>query len=191
MTVSPESPDTFEAVVRRAGPAMLAYARRRVDADTAEDVVADALLVLWRRRHELSRVGRGPEDGPPDEVAWAIGITRGCLANARRSVRRHLSLVDRLARIERPPPFNGTATLERDEELHTALGSLRREDQELLRLWAWDDLKPAQIAVVLNTKPDVVSVRLHRAKKRLSAALETASRERRSTVVPPRASAAP
>ena len=48
VSVQPEPTEAFEAVVRRAGPAMLAYARRRVDPDTAEDVVAEALLVLWR-----------------------------------------------------------------------------------------------------------------------------------------------
>jgi len=169
MSVQPEPHDAFEAVVRRAGPAMLAYARRRVDAETAQDVVAEALLVLWRRRHEVSR------GGGDEEIAWAIGITRGCLANAQRSARRHLSLVGRLASLERAPLAHGPPSPETDDELHAALGSLRKEDQELLRLWAWDELKPAQIAVVLGTTPEVVSVRLHRAKKRLSALLETAA----------------
>ena len=167
MSIQPEAPDAFEAVVRRAGPAMLAYARRRVDPDTAEDVVAEALLVLWRRRHEVARRSRD------DEIAWAIGITRGCLANAQRSARRHLSLVGRLASLETTAAGPRPAIVESDDdELHAALGSLRKEDQELLRLWAWDDLKPAQIAVVLGTTPEVVSVRLHRAKKRLGALLE-------------------
>lgn len=184
MSIQPEPSEAFEALVRRAGPAMLAYARRRVDPDTAQDVVAEALLVLWRRRHELSHPG-GPERGLSDEIAWAIGITRGCLANAQRSARRHLTLVGRLASLERPPPAHGPPSSESDEEIHAALGSLRKEDQELLRLWAWDDLKPAQIAVVLGTTPEVVSVRLHRAKKRLSALLDAPSAERRPSAVQP------
>lgn len=167
MSIQPDpSSDVFEDVVREAGPAMLAYARRRTDPDTAEDVVADALLVLWRRRHEVSRRSRD------EEVAWAIGITRGCLANAQRSARRHLTLIGRLAALERPQSTHGPPADDSDDELHAALASLREEDQELLRLWAWDDLKPAQIAVVLGTTPEVVSVRLHRAKKRLAALLE-------------------
>lgn len=161
-----ESYDAFEAVVRDAGPAMLAYARRRVDDATAEDVVSEALLVLWRRRDEVARRSRD------DEVAWAVGITRGCLANAQRSARRHLALVSRLARAERPQQAHAPPGERDDEELHAALAALRRDDQELLRLWAWDDLKPAQIAVVLGTTPETVSVRLHRAKKRLAAQLE-------------------
>jgi RNA polymerase sigma-70 factor, ECF subfamily len=181
VSIQPEPSDTFEAVVRRTGPAMLAYARRRVDPDTAEDVVAEALLVLWRRRNEVSRPSRD------DEIAWAIGITRGCLANAQRSARRHLTLIGRLASLERPPPAHGPPSSESDEQLHAALASLRKEDQELLRLWAWDDLKPAQIAVVLGTTPEVVSVRLHRAKKRLSALLESPRTQRRPSAAPPSA----
>jgi RNA polymerase sigma-70 factor (ECF subfamily) len=94
-------------------------------------------------------------------------------------------LVGRLAGLERPPPAQGPPSPEGDEELHAALGSLRKEDQELLRLWAWDDLKPAQIAVVLGTTPEAVSVRLHRAKKRLSALLESTASQRRPTAAPP------
>ena len=184
MSIQPEPSEAFEAVVRRVGPAMLAYARRRLDPDTAEDVVADALLVLWRRRDELARPG-GPGRDRGDDVAWAIGITRGCMANAQRSARRHITLVGRLASLERPPPAHGPPSSETDEQLHAALGSLRKEDQELLRLWAWDELRPAQIAVVLGTTPEVVSVRLHRAKKRLSTLLETPAAECRPSAAPP------
>jgi RNA polymerase sigma-70 factor (ECF subfamily) len=115
---------------------MLANARRRVDADTAEDVVADALLVLWRRRHELARRDGVSADARDAEVAWAIGITRGCLANSRRSARRRLALVGRLAGLERPSAGYSAPSIEGDEQIHAALGSLRKEDQELLRLWA-------------------------------------------------------
>lgn len=162
----------FEAVVRRVGPSMLAYARRRVDPDTADDVVAEALLVLWRRRLEQGR-SRSQSTGEAEdkEIAWAIGITRGCLANTRRSARRHIALVGRLAGHERPPPAPDVSSTEIDEDLRAVLGSLREDDQELLRLWAWDDLKPAQIATIVGTSPEAVSVRLHRAKKRLAAAL--------------------
>lgn len=183
MTAASE-PDDFEAVVRRAGPAMLAYARRRVDRDTAEDVVGEALLVLWRRRHELlGRDGGGPRD-VDREVAWAIGITRGCLANAARSARRNLALVDKLASTATPPDEEAPGVSEGAEELCTALASLCGDDQELLGLWAWDDLKPSQIATILGTSPQNVSVRLHRAKHRLALAVEARSRAAERTVPP-------
>ena len=43
----------------------------------------------------------------------------------------------------------------------------RRPTREVLRLWAWEELAPREIAVVLGTTPNAVSIRLHRAKARL------------------------
>ncbi|HWT23737.1 MAG TPA: sigma-70 family RNA polymerase sigma factor, partial [Solirubrobacteraceae bacterium] len=41
------------------------------------------------------------------------------------------------------------------------------KDREVLRLWAWEQLAPREIAVVLGITPNAASVRLHRATKRL------------------------
>ena len=51
---------------------------------------------------------------------------------------------------------------------------LQLEDADLLRLWAWEQLTPAEIAVVLDTTPNAVSIRLHRAKAALREALRKA-----------------
>ncbi|MGA8246093.1 MAG: sigma factor-like helix-turn-helix DNA-binding protein, partial [Nocardioides sp.] len=45
---------------------------------------------------------------------------------------------------------------------------------ELLRLWAWEQLTPSEIATVLGTTPNAVGIRLHRAKERLRAELRKA-----------------
>jgi RNA polymerase sigma-70 factor (ECF subfamily) len=58
-----------------------------------------------------------------------------------------------------------------DPDLQRALAALRREDRELLRLWAWEDLTPGEIAAVLGVTANAVSIRLHRAKARLAARL--------------------
>ena len=44
-------------------------------------------------------------------------------------------------------------------------------DQEVLRLWAWEDLAPAEVAVALDVSPNAASIRLHRAKAKLADAL--------------------
>ncbi|MGB0101650.1 MAG: sigma factor-like helix-turn-helix DNA-binding protein, partial [Nocardioides sp.] len=54
-----------------------------------------------------------------------------------------------------------------DADLHEALAALRPEDAELLRLWAWEQLTPAEIAVVLDVSANAAGVRLHRARARL------------------------
>ena len=173
MTVEQLSSNDFERLVRQVGPAMLAYARRRTDPNTAEDVVAEALAVLWRRHPEVPTTGISEENY--DATAWAVGITRKCLANAQRSARRHVTLMGKVATMADRPTSDQQDYVDsdRNEPLHKALGSLRPPDRELLRLWAWDDLKPAQIAAVLETSPENVSVRLHRAKQRLAAALKS------------------
>jgi RNA polymerase sigma-70 factor (ECF subfamily) len=48
-----------------------------------------------------------------------------------------------------------------------ALTALRPEDQEILRLAAWEDLGPAEIAIVLGCSANAAALRLSRARKRL------------------------
>ena len=53
-----------------------------------------------------------------------------------------------------------------------ALDGLPEPDRELLRLWAWEQLPPREIAVVLGITPNAASIRLHRATQKLKAELE-------------------
>jgi RNA polymerase sigma-70 factor (ECF subfamily) len=55
--------------------------------------------------------------------------------------------------------------------LRAALASLSEDDQEVLRLVAWDGLAPAEVAVVLGCTPVAARTRLHRARSRLAARL--------------------
>jgi len=152
---------------------MLRFARRRADPETAEDVVSEALLVLWRRLDEV------PADGA---TPWAIGVTRWCLANAERSARRQRGLVAKVARLSTSGDVV-TPAGDEDKALHDALATLSANDRELLRLWAWDDLRPGEIAIVLGISTKNVSVRLHRAKQRLATALSNV--EGRAAVATP------
>lgn len=146
----------FEAVVAEVWVPLQRYLRRRADAATAEDVLGDVLLVMWRRRADL----------PADAVLpWCYAVARGCLSNARRGDERRLRLVHRIA--EQPPP----SVPHEDPVLDAALARLPSADRELLRLWAWEELAPREIAVVLGITPNAASIRLHRALKRLRAAL--------------------
>jgi RNA polymerase sigma-70 factor (ECF subfamily) len=148
--------EAFESVVADVYGPLQRYLRRRTDAATAEDVLGDVLLVMWRRA----------EDIPPDAtLAWCYGVARGCLANAVRGSERQLRLVRRIAREPRPTPETD------DPVLAEALEALPARERELLRLWAWEQLSPAEIAVVLGISANAASIRLHRAKRRLRAEL--------------------
>ncbi len=144
----------FEALVQSAYAPLQRYLRRRTDASSADDVLGDVLLVMWRRADEI------PADA---ELAWCYGVARGCLANAVRGEKRRRLLVGRLARERRdePTPPSG------DADLDAALAALRPCEREVLHLWAWEDLAPREIAVVLGITPNAASIRLHRATARL------------------------
>lgn len=141
----------FERVVGSVYEPLQRYLLRRTDPATADDVLGDVLLVLWRRLDDVP-------DGEP--LPWSYGVARGCLSNARRSAARQERLAERIAR-ERPPDPDD------DDRLTEALGALPEADRELLRLWAWEQLPPREIAVVLGVSANAATIRLHRAKRRL------------------------
>ena len=131
------------------------YVRRRGGGSDSDDIVAEALTVLWRRLDDV------PADA---EVPWALGIARRCLANHRRSVTRRNSLVERLV----TSPVDEPST---DHVLDEALAVLDPDQRELLRLWAWEGLAPREIAVVLGITANAASIRLHRARRELAEVL--------------------
>ncbi|MGA2013433.1 MAG: sigma-70 region 4 domain-containing protein [Solirubrobacteraceae bacterium] len=59
-----------------------------------------------------------------------------------------------------------------DGVLGRALARLPERDREVLLLVAWEGLSTQQAATVLDCSPRTFSMRLHRARRRLSAALE-------------------
>ncbi|WP_229072780.1 RNA polymerase sigma factor [Actinoplanes sp. DH11] len=145
----------FEAVAPAVIDAVRRYLARRTDPATADDVLSETLLICWRRLEAM----------PDEHVLWAYGIARNCLANADRGRRRQARLAARIARLD--PPRTVSEPPAGDDGLTDALAGLRPEEAELLRLWAWEDLSPAQIAVVLGVSVNAVNIRLHRARTSL------------------------
>jgi RNA polymerase sigma-70 factor (ECF subfamily) len=146
----------FEALVPALVDPLRRYLARRTDPATAEDVLSDTLLVCWRRFEEVTG----------DHLPWAYGVARNCLANAERARRRQLRLVNRIFAVRPPQPSDDGGEPLHDELL-AALSQLGPVGAEVLRLWAWEELGPAEIATVLGMTPNAVSIRLHRAKQKL------------------------
>ncbi len=65
----------------------------------------------------------------------------------------------------------------REDPVIEALATIPSIDQEILTLTSWDGLKPHEIATVLGLSPNVVRVRLHRARARLRKALSAQADE--------------
>lgn len=160
MDPTPEDRRRFEGLVDLVYEPLQRYALRRCDPHTAEDVVADTLLVLWRRLDQV------PADEP---LPWTYRVAANCLANARRAQGRRVRLADKVARLD--PPRTVELVEAPDPALHAALASLAPDDREVLGLWAWEQLSPAEIAVAMGTSANAASIRLHRAKRRLGTAI--------------------
>ncbi len=144
----------FEALVAEVHEPLDRYLRRRANSHDADDVMGDVLLTLWRRLDAIPQ---------PTPLPWCYGVARRALANQRRSDRRRLQLVRRVEREPQLPPGDDD-----HPELAAALATLSPSDREIIALWAWEDLEPREIAVVLETTPNAVSVRLSRLRKRLA-----------------------
>jgi RNA polymerase sigma-70 factor (ECF subfamily) len=155
--------ERFERLFADHIDAVLGYALARVDAETAKDAVADTFLVAWRRL----------EDVPDPARAWLLGVTRRVLSGQRRSRRRQLRLMERLASSGPGSDISGEFTdLVTDRAaVAAALSRLRPLDRELLCLVVWDGLDHDQAAAVLECSAGTFAVRFHRARKRFEAAL--------------------
>ena len=159
----------FEALVAQVVEPVRRFLARRTDPDTADDVLADTLLVLWRR---LDDVPAGDEALP-----WTYVVARNALSNAERGARRQRRLAHRITVVD-PPEEVAPAEAEPDDRVAAVLARMRPDEAELLRLWAWEQLGPAQIATVLDLTPNAVSIRLHRARGRFKEIFEAIPGER-------------
>ena len=155
----------FDVLARQAYVPLRRYLSRRVAADAVEDVLADTLLVMWRRLEDI------PEEAA---LAWCYGAARRCLANAVRAGERRENLLRRLAAQPRElgaglqgQPSGAFDDVDSDGVLSRALAGLPETDREILRLWAWEQLDPRELAVVLGISANAASIRLHRATRRL------------------------
>lgn len=138
-----------------------AYALRRIDPVSADDTVSEVFVVACRRIEEI----------PADALPWLLACARRILANQYRGARRRLALVERLSSVaDGVVVMPGTDAAER---LLRALDTLADGDRELLMMIAWEGLEPARAAVALECSRATLAVRLHRARRRLRAALES------------------
>ncbi len=148
--------ERFEQVAPALIEPLRRFLARRTDPATADDVLSETLLVCWRRLDEL----------PEQPLPFAYGVARNCLANAARGARRQQRVAAKIAVVD-PPRDSVPGPEAADHPLAEALGALRPDDAELLRLWAWEQLTPAEIATVLDITANAAAIRLHRAREKL------------------------
>jgi len=139
--------------------------RRSPDRAAAEDTLSDTFAVAWQK---LDDAPTGA-DGRP----WLFAIARNHLRNRWRKERSSLRLLDRLKSMPTAVPSD-PAMLAADNSaaVAAALGQLKEQDRELLRLAAWEELSHREIAESLGCSENAVAIRLHRARERFAEALK-------------------
>lgn len=158
--------ERFELLYRAHRSKVATYLRRRGAADP-EALAAETFLTLWRRLHEVS----GPE------LPWLYRTAGYLLANDRRTRAAAdrvpgLLAADPTRAVPDPGPeqvFDGAL----DTGLVEALSRLGPPDREVLLLVAWEDLGGADLAAALGCSRAAARVRLSRARRRLTALLES------------------
>lgn len=167
-------PALFDIIFDRYYPAIHGYASRRLGRDLADDVAAETFLVAfdhWRRYDTTQHSAR----------PWLFGIASNLIARHQRTEARRYRA---LARAEQAgaadrDSIDGAAdriAVRLDAQalrgrLAAALEELAPADREVVLLVAWADLTCEDVARALEVPAGTVRSRLHRARRRLRAAL--------------------
>jgi RNA polymerase sigma factor (sigma-70 family) len=161
----------LEALFAEHGQAVRAYALRRIDRSTADDIVSEVFVVAFRRLEEV----------PDEALPWLLATARRVIANYRRAAGRREALTAQLSVLH---PSGWRDEIAGERELLRALARLGERDREILLLVAWEDLDPASAAAAVGCSRATFAVRLHRARRRLALAMAHAERENDLTLRP-------
>jgi RNA polymerase sigma-70 factor (ECF subfamily) len=156
------APQRFEALFRANHRAVLRYAQRRTDPDTAEEVAAETFAIAWRR------FDAAPGAQP---LPWLLVIARNVLANRRRAAQRAGEKEDRAARESLTATTDPAERHAEHDAVVRAFAKLSESDREALRLVAWDGLTAAAAGRVTGISRMAFSQRFGRARRRLRRAL--------------------
>ena len=162
----------FRSVYDAAYVDLLRFVSRRVHPTHAEDVVAEVVLVAWRRL----------EDVPAEQGAaraWLFGVARKTLQNTQRRENRQDAVAVRLAEVRHSAE---------DAGLHPDLVACRVDvaaawplltvaEREAITLSVMDGLTAPEAAAVLGISATAFRLRLSRARRALRRHVDSSERD--------------
>lgn len=151
---------SFERAYLQYLPAVSGYLARRVERQHIEDLAADVFAIAWRKRSSVA-------DG--EELPWLYRIAANVVANHRRKQASGSALIAALRPADSSPSAEEIVVA--DASLASAWGQLRPAEREVLTLSLVEDLTPAQLAIALGASVNAVTIRMHRARAKLTALL--------------------
>jgi RNA polymerase sigma-70 factor (ECF subfamily) len=156
----------FRDIYEECYPRVLAYTTSLVGRQVGEDITSETLTVAWRRVRDI----------PQPALPWLLGVARNLVRELRRRDSHQYALAaaeaQRISSSARSDAGDVAADVTDREAALQALASLSDADRELLTLIAWHGLSAKQAARVLGCTTATLTVRLHRARRRLEKALE-------------------
>ena len=161
--------DEFIRLFWQHGPAVHSYLSRRAGHQLADDLLEEVWVRAFRSRDRY-------DDRLP-APAWLYGIARNVLLGHFRSQHSLAAGDPGRRKLGEPDPWD--AVDDRLDARRTvsglteALAALADEDREVLLLVAWEQLTPAEAAVVLDIPQGTARSRLHRARAQLRGRIET------------------
>jgi RNA polymerase sigma-70 factor (ECF subfamily) len=155
----------FTQLYRETRHDVLAYlVRRSRTTEDATDALAETYLVAWQKRDKVP-------DGEQARL-WLFAVARNKLRVSARQARAEDQLTKELAKQLRTADPKPSQAMDDSEIIDRALGTLSAIDYEIVTLTAWEGLAPREIASVLGLSPNVVRIRLHRARSNLRESLQ-------------------
>jgi RNA polymerase sigma-70 factor (ECF subfamily) len=145
--------------------------RMTANVHDAEDVTAAAFLELWRRRRSVRVVD-------DSVLPWLLVTTTNLSRNLARGLRRHRAFIASLPRAQDGRSAEELAVehieaLQRAAQIREALATLTPTDSALIALTMFEDYSSAQVAVALGISEGAARTRLHRARARVTTALDS------------------
>ncbi|MEO3824984.1 MULTISPECIES: RNA polymerase sigma factor [Actinomadura] len=166
---SRHEPECFAALFDRHYAAIHGYAARRLGRGLADDVAAETFLIAFDRRgrYDLAR---------PDARPWLYGIASNLVARHHRAEVRQYRALARAGTSEAGDGHADAVAGRVDAQaakgaLAAALAGLPRGDRDVLLLVAWAQLTVQEAGEALGIPAGTARSRLHRARRRIRAAL--------------------
>jgi RNA polymerase sigma factor (sigma-70 family) len=162
-------PEDFAAVFHRYYAPIHGFAGQRLGPALADDVAAETFLIAFdrRERYDLSRADARP---------WLYGIASNLIARHHRAEVRQYRALARTATGEVAVSHADRVVNRLDAEAHrgplmAALAKISDGDRDVLLLVAWAELTSEEAGEALGIPAGTARSRLHRARKKLRAAM--------------------
>lgn len=153
-------PDAWEALYRRAYPALLRFARRRLSNDErAEEAVSETFARAYQAIGRFRSKGGGFD-------AWLFTILRNVVLESYRRAGRFAADISDSPSAE-PEPLERFLHDEEAAAVRVAFQRLAPEDREVLELRVVAELSAEAVARVLGKRPGAIRMAQSRALRRL------------------------